>query len=434
MATLSVAICVHYSQSSSVSQLWAASGAGSILVGLSVWVAFSKHFEKLTFYKVAVTAIVVSVVGIYASPMLEDDHYRYLWDGYITATTGRPYRHPPSFYFGINTLPEHLQTLLSGINNPDIATVYGPLLQAIFAAAYVIAPGELWPLKVFLMASLLAILAMLAKSGVHPKWLLILCLHPLLVKESIVTAHPDLFIGALALGAVLLWRAEYLKWAAICISAAAAIKVSSAVLLLFFCFDKRGKFSWPTLLIGGVGFIVFNFPMIAEVLVGSTTGMTAFGGRWVFNPLFFRAIAASVGDASARAIVAALFGLALLLLTYWQRKHNSISQSIICTFAFLFLLSPAVNPWYWLWLLPIAMLERTSVLGLISIAALASLLAYIHVANAHLSTQLFTVPSWVAVPQALAILLILRAYLTSTPTLTPTNSALFTTLPKSNFH
>jgi hypothetical protein len=135
----------------------------------------------------------------------------------------------------------------------------------------------------------------------------------------------------------------------------------------------------------------------------------------VFNPMLFRLIAANLGDTSARTLVAALFGVALLVFTYRQRKHNSISQSIIWAFALLFLLSPAVNPWYWLWLLPIAMLERTSVLGLTSIAAIASLLAYLHVANAYLSSQIFVVPGWVAVPQAIGILLIFWAYFNFTP-------------------
>jgi alpha-1,6-mannosyltransferase len=411
MAAILVAMSAYVSSSSNAAQLWALFYASIGLTGLSVWIALSTHFEKLSVSKVVLTACILCSIGVLSFPILEDDHFRFLWDGYITATTGRPYQHAPSFYFGKSNLPEHLETLLSGINNPDVATVYGPLLQAFFALGYVIAPGEIWPIKAILSVAMIAIILLLSKSGIAPKWLLIFSIHPLLVKESILTAHPDLLIGALVLWATLLWGRDYFKWAVIVIAAASAIKISTAAILLFFCFDRHGKLGWRVLLIGTLAVILFNLPMIGELFIGAATGIAEFSNQWVFNPTLFRGIAIALGDAKARIFVVIVFAFTLCGLAYARRKRYSIETSIICVFGVLFLLSPVVNPWYWLWILPLAF---TSVSARASIslwlAPAVSLLAYLHFANAQLSNQQFVVPNWVSRCQLLATLLLLILY------------------------
>jgi alpha-1,6-mannosyltransferase len=411
MATIIVAMSAYASWSSNITQLWALFFAGVSLTGLSVWITFTTHFDKLTVGKVVLTAFILCLIGIFSAPVLEDDHFRFLWDGYITATTGRPYQHPPSFYFGESNLPEHLQALLSGINNPDVPTVYGPLLQCIFALGYFIAPGELWPFKTMLAAATIAIILLLAKAGVHPRWLLIFSIHPILVKESILTAHPDLFIGALVVWATFLWKNDYFKWAVVVIAAASAIKISTAAILLFFCFDKRGKLGWYVFLVGIVAVFVLHLPMIAERIVGTATGIADFGNQWVFNPTLFRAIANSVGDANARIVVVIFFAITLLGLVYAQRKLRSIEHGIICTFGLLFLLSPVVNPWYWLWILPLAFISvPTGASMSLWLAPTVSLLAYVHFANEQLTIEQFIVPNWVGACQLLATLLLLILY------------------------
>jgi alpha-1,6-mannosyltransferase len=411
MATLIVAMSAYTSWSSNHIQLWVLFFASIALVGLSVWIAMSKHFEKLTAAKVILTASILCLVGVLSSPILEDDHFRFLWDGYITATTGRPYQFAPSSYFGESSLSAHLQTLLSGINNPDTPTVYGPLLQAVFALSYLISPGELWPLKMILSAAMIAIIFLLAKAGVHPKYLLIFSIHPLLIKESILTAHPDLLIGALVLWATLLWRKEHFKRAVIVIAAASAIKISTAAILLFFCFDKRGKLGWPILFIGTLAIFLFNLPMIVERVIGTSTGIADFGNQWVFNPTLFRGMAIIWGDANARISVVVIFAFTVFGLVYAQRKLCSIEPSIVCAFGVLFLLSPVVNPWYWLWILPLAFISVTAGASIsLLLAPAVSLLAYVHFSNAQLTEQQFVVPNWASVCQLLATLLVLMHY------------------------
>jgi alpha-1,6-mannosyltransferase len=411
MAAIIVAMSAYASWSSNHIQLWVLFFAGISLTGLSFWIALSKHFEKLTVDKVVLTASILCSIGMLSLPILEDDHFRFLWDGYITATTGRPYQFAPSSYFGESSLSAHLQTLLSGMNNPDIRTVYGPLLQAVFALSYLIAPGELWPLKMILSAAMIAIIFLLAKAGVHPKYLLIFSIHPLLIKESTLTAHPDLLIGAFVLWATLLWRKEHFKSAVIVIAAASAIKISTAAILLFFCFDKRGKLGWPILFTGTLAICLFNLPMIVERVIGTTTGIADFGNQWVFNPTLFRGMTIILGDANARIGVVVVFAFTVFGLVYTQRKHCSIETSIVCAFGVLFLLSPVVNPWYWLWILPLAFITIPVGASIsLWLAPAVSLLAYVHFANEQLIEKQFTVPNWVSGSQLLATLLLLILY------------------------
>ena len=76
---------------------------------------------------------------------------------------------------------------------------------------------------------------------------------------------------------------------------------------------------------------------------------------------------------------------------------------IAATFITMLLLSPVVNPWYWLWVLPLATLRLSRVAWT---AATVSLLAYAHVAlqvMAGSSITTYAVPVWATVLQLLAV-------------------------------
>ena len=90
---------------------------------LIAWLAVDDAFESLKIFQVLTTAIALGTIGMRTQPLLEDDHFRYLWDGYITATTGKPFAHAPSHYFVDAAVPVVMQDAFNGINNPDIPTI-----------------------------------------------------------------------------------------------------------------------------------------------------------------------------------------------------------------------------------------------------------------------------------------------------------------------
>ena len=325
-----------------------------------------------------------------------------------------------------------MQAALNGINNPDIPTIYGPVLQALFGLGYWMAPGQLWPLKLCLLCAEVAVLLLLGAAGVKPRWMMVLVLHPLVTKESAMTAHPDILIGAALLAAVMAWRRSLQAWAAVLAALAVAMKISAIAALFFFCVTREGRFSAK----GTLAMLLTLGLLYAPLLLGEsrTEGGAAavFGEQWVFNPLLFKLGAAAVGDSAARLLSAGVFALVWLgLFGGWivklrrlslnRRSQNEAGQGalrdtlpdalqdalpwapIAATFIAMLLLSPVVNPWYWLWVLPLATLRLSCVAWT---AATVSLLAYAHVAlqvMAGSSITTYAVPVWATVLQLLAV-------------------------------
>lgn len=389
---------------------------------LIAWVVWDKAFDSLTTSQLLFTATILGLIGMRAQPLLEDDHFRYLWDGYITATTGKPFAFAPSHYFENSEVPAAMRDVLNGINNPEVPTIYGPVLQALFAFGYWLAPADLGPFKGILLLVTGITLCLLRNSGVSPRWQMVFVLHPLLLKESPFTAHPDLLLGTTLLAAVLAWQRGLAGWAAMLACFAVAMKFSAAAVLPLFCISRNGQWSMRGSVATALTLSALYAPALAGLSDGEVRALSVFGEQWTFNPLIFKVAAAAFGDGTARWVCLALFALVwLLLLQRWTQRLRRFScplateapsgtpgnalplPPIVGIFIAMLLLSPVVNPWYWLWVMPLALL-RFSVLAWT--AATVSLLAYAHVATQVLagsSIITYAVPVWATTLQLLAI-------------------------------
>jgi alpha-1,6-mannosyltransferase len=348
-------------------QLAAVLCAAAIGAATVVWIACERRFEQMPVVAILTLALVLRLIAAQASPLLEDDHYRYLWDGYRTATAFDPYRLPPAAYFGDQHLPVYWQDVLSGINNPDLPSIYAPVLQWLFAIAYFVAPGELAPLQALLVAVDMAVLLLLARMGIGARWLLVYAVHPLILKEAIASAHPDGLVALWLLWAVVAWRQRRAGWVGVLLALAVGTKVAAVValpLLLLLpqppCADVRRR------RIAGVaaGFVLTLVTLYAPfVLAGGsdTVALTVFGRQWQFNPLLFRLVQMLVPGDAARPLAALLIlGGVMLLARRWYRqsaRDPSAVPPVDAALLLLLLLSPVVNPWYWLWALPLAVLR-----------------------------------------------------------------------------
>ncbi|NNF08640.1 MAG: hypothetical protein HKN21_17895, partial [Candidatus Eisenbacteria bacterium] len=66
---------------------------------------------------------------IFHEASLSDDIYRYLWDGHVLLSGINPFRYAPN-----DPVLVELHTAFWGlINNPELPTIYPPLLQLVFA-------------------------------------------------------------------------------------------------------------------------------------------------------------------------------------------------------------------------------------------------------------------------------------------------------------
>ena len=417
--------CTHASHDAIGSQLAAVIALTLVNFCLIIWVALDKAFVGLTTSQLLFTATILGLIGMWAHPLLEDDHFRYLWDGYITATTGKPFAFAPSHYFDNSAVPAAMREVLNGINNPEIPTIYGPVLQALFAFCFWLAPADLRPFKGMLLLTTGVTLWLLRNNGVSPRWLLVLILHPLVLKESAFTAHPDLLPGTALLAAVLAWQRGLAGWAAALACVAVAMKFSAAAALPLFCINRSGQWSNRGRVATVLTLSALYAPALVSLSGGEGRALSVFGEQWTFNPLVFRVVATALSDGIARWVCLALFALVwLLLLRHWIGQLRRFSHPpatgtptcasgetlplppIVGIFIAMLLLSPVVNPWYWLWVMPLALLRFSA---LTWAAATASLLAYAHVATQVLagsSIITYAVPLWATTLQMLAIALV----------------------------
>ena len=360
----------------------AGAAAGSVAL---LWLALQRRFEHLPLWWVLGLALLLRIVAAQAMPLLEDDHYRYLWDGFRTATTLDPYRLPPLAYFGNPDLAPRWQDILGGINHPDIPTLYGPVLQGLFAAAYAIAPGKVGALQALLVVVDLACLALLVQQRVGTRWVLAYALHPLILKEAIASAHPDGLVALWLLLALVYWqrrgaarigmRIDIRIGVRIGVLMALAVgtKVAALVVLPLFLIGRGWRAAACTAAAFSITLLALYLPFIAGG--GSEgAGLLVFGTQWRFNPLLYRVVEVLLSPTSARAAAAVLIVLGVAYLAWRQRSAGTpprAEQALLL----LLLFSPVVNPWYWLWALGPALLARR--LPLVAVAA-AGALSYIN--------------------------------------------------------
>lgn len=337
--------------------------------------------------------------GLWTAPAWEDDYFRYLWDGWMTWHAGSPYGTPPLDWFAQAAVPDAMQAVLDGVNNPERATIYGPVAQAWFAAAALAGAGKLWILKAALLAAEAAGLWAL-KRWAGWRAFLIAAWCPLAVTETAFAGHVDALCAAGLAGALLARSRGRAGWAAALLAAACATKAYALLLAPFFLWRGNWRDSvraaavwlgalaamyapwlWATDASGGRG------GAVAAVLGLDAAG--AMAGGFEFNSTGFALLGGWLGDEAGRqAATAALAVCAGFVVMKWIRAEAATAASeagaddgrtlaaaaplVVAAWAWW---SPVFHPWYALLALPF-WARRPTGWGLALLAALP--LSYVH--------------------------------------------------------
>ncbi len=299
---------------------------------------------------VLTVAALFHIIGLFGLPLLEDDHYRYLWDGYRFIESGSPYGAAPAEFFDDSTQPEAMRRILDGINYPDIATIYAPGLQAVFGLGYLIAPVELWPVKLLLMLANLGLIALLLRSAA-PRMVLLYAWNPLVFKEVMLTAHPD---ALLALPLLLAWHYRHTGgiWLkGIFFGLALAVKISALPAMAWLLWQKR---YWAVPL-AGLTVVATYLPFVGAA--NDLPGLFAFAQGWQFNAAAYAWLLAVLDADQAKLVCAGSAAIAMFLIQYRERASDACPPWHRM-FGVLLLFSPVINAWYLLWLLPFAVYSR----------------------------------------------------------------------------
>ena len=293
---------------------------------------------------IVATALIFRICGLWATPTLEDDYQRYLWDGWRTIQDGSPYDRAPAEFFSVaEKRPPEIETALNELNNPDLTTIYSPVTQLLFAAVAAIAPGSLFTLKLFLLFSDLGILLLLlAVGGQRTAWFYGWC--PLVVAETAFHAHPEawalLWLLAAWVGA---GRQRYFFAGAL-----AAVAVGAKIFALLavpFLARRRPAIVLPAFL--AVLGIIYA-PILVTGSSAEWGGMRAMASSFEFNSFGYALLAAVFGSSAARFLWLTLFGIvAATLFVRWLGQKQCLRQAPVSDVLLaFFLLSPVLNPWY----------------------------------------------------------------------------------------
>ncbi len=319
---------------------------------------------------IVVAGLLVRLVQLGATPLLEDDYNRYLWDGAVTAAGQNPFSVSPltasgDQNHGLSGLRERAGAVFEGINYPEYRTIYPPVAQAAFALAHWVAPFSLDAWRGVLIAlelgALALLIALLRRLGRSPLWCAFYWWNPLVIKEVANSAHmePVLMLPVLAA----MWFALVTRpiWASGLLAVAAGVKLWP--MLLSAALFRRLLSDWKTLSfaagLAAVLLAVFAWPILHAGL-GSDSGFVAYAQKWRASSAAFLVanwLAGIVAGADSGVIARALLVLILASAIGWivRRKaadgEHILHQMFLVTAA-LYLLSPSQFPWYFLWVAP----------------------------------------------------------------------------------
>jgi hypothetical protein len=332
--------------------------AAGLFYGLAVFTVFtvssslSSHMvPRALLWLIVVGGIVFRLSVIALPPVTSDDVYRYLWDGRVSAAGINPYRYQPQ----ARELEFLRDTVVyPKINHPELRTIYPPLAQVCFGAAYRLAGNALWGIKGLLFLAECGTLWLLFKLftgnlvSANPLWIVVYAWCPLPILECGMAAHVD-GLGILFL--VLFYLSiqhKRIPLAAVALAGAVLIKLVPVILLPWVWFHLPKPDRWWFGLIFGTLIIAGYAPFIEfsrEVAV--IQSLLVYLGTWSFNGPLYGLGKVLIGGPVSRTLCA-------LGLIYWiwrvstQVKHCPTAMSGLW-FGF-FLLTPTVYPWYLLWL------------------------------------------------------------------------------------
>jgi hypothetical protein len=308
-------------------------------------------------------AVLARLVLAFAPPTLSTDVFRYIWDGRVQAAGINPYRHLP-------VAPElaHLRDIAvwPNINRADYAvTIYPPAAQMLFLVAALLGDGVV-AMKLVLVAAeavtVATLIALLRHLCLPVTRVVAYAWHPLALWEIAGNAHIDgAMLAAMLLGLWLaLVRGRCAAGAAV-IAVAALCKPFAALALP----AAWRPWDWRAPAAAAATVAVFYLPYLSVgtgvfgFLAGylAEEGITTGGAFWIT-----RLIDAAVGPNAWShplylAATACVLGALALALAFRREAgaEATLRRLYWLLFAFLFLLSPNL-PWYWLLVLPFAVL------------------------------------------------------------------------------
>lgn len=361
-------------------------GLATLAAGVWMWLPGklrSVSASRDTLVWIFLIGIIARGAMFFSTPVLEDDSYRYLWDGAVTAHAIDPYKYAPSdansipLFQGSEPTPKSsdivaLEALAaehsevhSRINYPYVATIYPPLTQAAFALAHWIAPFDLNGWRTILLGvDILAfalLIALLRAYERAPEWSTLYWWNPIVILQGFGAGHMDTLIVPFLLAALLLAKQSRTSWATLSLAGAVGVKLWPALLLPFLL---RPVLTQPIRLIGlGLLFALVCAALLAPQLVHALNpdaGINAYATEWQTHAFLFSVLENGVfrafedsGSLARITVTIIVSGTVAFLALRFADTAQHLPALFAISIATLLFLSPTGYPWYLIWLAPV---------------------------------------------------------------------------------
>ncbi len=340
---------------------------------------------------VIVIGVLARAVFLPSLPILEDDFYRYFFDGAVVDAGLNPYTKPPITVYdqaplkgaaalglsdtGIPPDPDlaflQNEPSTARVAYPHIASIYPPVTQAFFWLAHRVKPFDLLAWRCVLLAvdfaALLLLVALLDALVIARRYAGLYWLNPLLISETMNAGHMDVLLVPFLVGSALLAVRGRPAWAGAALAGAVGVKLWPVILapILF----RAYLFQPRQLLVKALPFAAISLLVLTPQILASLapqSGLVAYADSWQRNSFLFAQIAHALGEAdliwglpfadlgqAARAISYGIVGLILLgLMRAAPENGEALIRKWLIVTAALFLLAPTGYPWYVIWFLP----------------------------------------------------------------------------------
>jgi hypothetical protein len=356
-----------------------------IIVGLYFFIALFNlkkiKNNKLWFAAIIGVGLLCRLILIPSQPVLEDDYYRYLWDGAVTAHGYNPYFYSPldAMDYTNSNVPEELHQLskdsgeiTKNINHPHIRTIYPIFSQAVFAIAYFIDDWEYWSWKVLLLLFDLLLLLVLIKTLKYLKLPIIFIafywLNPIVIHEIFNGAHMDILALLPVMLALFFHLKNKLWYSLIALAIAAGFKLWPVVLLPLLLrstlpdWKHTAKYTFVFALMVLILFVPVLLSNLNESL-----GFIKYAGKWINNAAFYSIFKWLIQNIiyifkfNVPCISCitrwGIFILYIIIIAFiLKRKPGNQTEffsKALLIVAVLYLVSPTQFPWYYSWMVPL---------------------------------------------------------------------------------
>jgi len=301
--------------------------------------------------------LLLYLLPLFHAPTLDDDLWRYRWEGKVLATGHNPYQTPAD----APALAPLRDAGWERVAFRHVTTVYPPAAELLFALGYRVGGGTLLPFRLLAIAGhgicLLLLVSLLRARGLPGRGALLYAWNPLIVKEVADSGHVDPWMVAALLGALLLAQRRRLRAAAVALGVAISVKWVPLLTLPL----------WRRTL----GRRTVIAPLVAAALllpfVGAGrhlfAGLTTYADYWVFNPgvywglrgLLDPHLSLTTAKLVAKGVCATAW-LAIYLRVARSQGDGVIelTAALFAVIGALLLLAPTLDPWYLTWILPLA--------------------------------------------------------------------------------